>query len=118
MMILQLCAFSLLLAGGQMLFKYAAAAAPALSSLKGFVGLAFVPWFWAALVLYGTATLLWISILQKTPLSMAYPFVALGFVIVPLASWFLFREPLTLGYGVGVALIIGGLGVIAASAGH
>lgn len=110
--ILQLCSFAVLLACGQILFKITATSVPSLASVSGLFSLATNLWFWAALVLYGTATLLWIFILQQVPLSAAYPFVALGFVFVPVASKFLFDEPLNLYYALGVLCIIAGLGII------
>ncbi len=110
--IIQLTAFAFLLACGQITFKKTAMTLPPLASKEGAVALMLCPWFWLALMLYGAATLLWIGILQKVPLSLAYPFVALGFIIVPLASWGLFREPLNWSYAGGVALIIAGLGLI------
>lgn len=110
--LVMLSGFALLLAAGQFMFKFAAQSSPSLSSLQGFVGLALSPWLWIALTLYGTATLLWIFILQRVPLSLAYPFSALGFVIVPVVAWLVFHEPLTLRYGLGVALILGGLFVL------
>lgn len=116
--VIQLCAFAFLLAGGQVLFKMAAVSAPTLNSMTAFLALAGSVWFWAALALYGAGTLLWIYLLQKVPLAHAYPFAALGFVIVPLASWLLFHETLTMAYGLGVLLIVAGLGFIAASAGQ
>ncbi len=111
--ILQLMLFSVLLSCGQMLFKVVASALPAFNSVSWFLTLAVNPWFYLAVLLYGAATLLWISILQHVPLSLAYPFVALGFVIVPLASWVLFKEPLNISYALGVVFIIIGLGMIA-----
>ena len=110
--ITQLICFSMLLASGQVLFKITAGAVPPIASLNGVMALFLNVWFWAALVLYASATLLWIVILQNVPLSQAYPFVALGFVFVPLASWLLFKETLDLYYIGGVALIIAGLGLI------
>ncbi len=110
--IIQLCSFAILLSCGQMLFKLSASSLPSLASVNGIFALFLNLWFWLALVLYGAATLLWIFILQQVPLSLAYPFVALGFVIVPMGSWILFKEPLSLYYIMGVFLIIAGLGVI------
>lgn len=107
-----LTGFALLLAAGQFMFKFAAQNSPNLSSLQGFIGLALSPWLWIALTLYGAATVLWIFILQRIPLSLAYPFSALGFIIVPLGAWLVFHEPLTLRYGLGMALILGGLIVL------
>ena len=64
--------------------------------------------FCAAMTLYAIATLAWIAALRTLPLSHAYIFMALGFVIIPLASHFLFGEPLTLRFALGTALIMGG----------
>ena len=43
-----------------------------------------------SLVIYGFATLLWIYVLKTTPLTKAYPYMALCFVLVPVASVVLF----------------------------
>ena len=110
--IAQLTAFSFMLSTGQMLFKKAAQLPAPLASVPGLTALLTNIWFWLALALYGIATLLWIMILQKAPLSQAYPFAALGFVIIPLASWLLFGETLSLQYAFGIVLIIAGILVI------
>ena len=103
-----LVAFALLLSTGQVLFKKAAT-----TSDEGPFHLALLNgWMVAALFLYAFATGLWVWILRSTPLSIAYPFVSLGFILVPLASHYLFGEQLTIRYTTGVALIIGGLIVI------
>jgi drug/metabolite transporter (DMT)-like permease len=52
-------------------------------------------------------------ILSFTPLSRAYPFLALSFVITPLAGSFFFGERLSAGTIGGLALIMGGLYLIA-----
>lgn len=104
--------FAVMLAAGQLLFKMASTTSDNLRELQGLLSLAGNPWFWIALILYGVATLLWLVILQRVPLSTAYPFVALGFVIVPLGAWALYGEPLALRHLFGTALIIGGLIVI------
>lgn len=114
--IIRLVIFVLLLSAGQVLFKKTALTAQSLTSLPAFTGLLINAWFWSALVLYGAATLLWIMILQKTPLSLAYPFVALGFIIVPVVSWLLFKESVSPLYMAGIALIVAGIGMITLSA--
>ena len=60
-------------------------------------------------VLYVTSTGLWVWALRSVELSKAYPLFALGFVLVPIASAFLFGEALTLKCGIGVALIVAGV---------
>lgn len=46
----------------------------------------------AALVLYFFSTVLWIQVLRTIPLSIAFMFNAFAFVMVPVASFFLFGE--------------------------
>jgi len=117
--IVQLVSFAVLLATGQILFKKTAMGLSAsIASLEGLISLALNMWFWLAMVFYSIATLLWIHILQNVPLSIAYPFNALGFIIVPLAALFLFKEPLNLQFVLGVFLILGGLSIIATSVGR
>ncbi len=60
-------------------------------------------------ILYVTSTGLWVWALRSTEISKAYPFFALGFVLVPLMGAWLFGETLTLRYGIGVILIITGV---------
>ena len=124
MAFIKLVTFAVLLAIGQILFKKAAlvggkgGAAPAdrpegadsLSWIWSFLN----PWMALALVLYAAATVLWVLILRSTPLSFAYPFVALGFVLVPLAGHFLFDERLSTTTVTGCALIVGGVLIVAA----
>ena len=105
-----LLTFALMLAAGQILFKKAALAVGSQSLLTGIVS----GWTFAALTLYAGATLLWISILRTTPLSAAYPFSALGFVVVPLASQWLFGETLQARYLVGALCIVTGIILTAA----
>lgn len=100
-----LIAFAFLLASGQILFKKAALASAGKSLLLGLLNW----WMLVALVVYGVATLLWVAILRTTPLSVAYPFAALGFVIVPVAARVMFSEPLDLRYAAGAALIVIGI---------
>lgn len=98
------------IACGQVLFKVASSAwAPG----SGLYGLAVVPWFWVALVVYGGATLAWLMVLRTVPLSIAYPFFALAFFIVPLLSWQLLGEPVGLRQWIGALLIAAGVWVSA-----
>lgn len=64
-----------------------------------------------ALFFYGGATLLWIYLLRFVPLSRAYMFMSLSFVIVPLTSYFFFDEPLSLHTYLGVGLIVAGVAI-------
>lgn len=67
---------------------------------------------WAAFVVSGAAMLLWISLLRHVPLSRAHAFMALSFFIVPVSSYLVFQEALSIGYVAGLILVLSGLGVI------
>jgi len=101
--------FAILLATGQILFKQVALHLPSATKIELIWTLAKDPYFWAAIITYGIATILWIWILQRFPLSQAYAFNALGFIIVPLAGYFIFGEPLTIRIILGSAIIIAGM---------
>ena len=85
--------FVLLMCIGQILFKKTAIIlSQAHLSLNinrvldTFITLIKIPYFFSALVVYASATLFWLFILQKVPLSIAYPFTALAMVIIVVRS--------------------------------
>jgi drug/metabolite transporter (DMT)-like permease len=71
------------------------------------------PFLILALFIYGLGTIVWIYLLKSVPLSFAYPFMALTFVLVPLLAWYFLGEPLTMRKGLGTLLVMAGLVVIA-----
>lgn len=105
---LSLLAFTFLLAAGQLLFKKVGLELRG-ESAGGIWRLLLSPALYAALVLYGVATLLWIWILSRVPLSRAYPYVALGVVFVPLASLLFFDERVRPAFWLGTGLIVAGI---------
>jgi len=104
-----LIAYPLVLAAGQILFKRTALGVSGLPPLRWLTAMLSTPEFYAACVLYGAATVLWVWVLTRLSLAAAYPFVALSFVVVPLAGWWLFGEAPTLRGWVGIALIVAGV---------
>lgn len=102
------------LAAGQLIFKYVANRISSLSlgELAGHPDVAGI--FVLGLALYGATTVLWVMALRDLPLSRAYIFAALAFVLVPFGAWFIFGEKLTVNYMIGVALIVTGI-VVSAS---
>ena len=89
------------LAAGQLLFKSTAIRVRGLPFAAMVSKIAFVPSFYAACLLYAAATVLWVWILTRLPLSTAYPFVGLSFVMVALAGWCFLGEPPSI-RGVGI----------------
>jgi undecaprenyl phosphate-alpha-L-ara4N flippase subunit ArnE len=110
---LKLFAFAILVAGGQLLFKRTAHDVADVSGMIAILGrILFDPWFIAAMILYLSATFLWIFALREIPLSSAYPFMALAFVLVPAGAVIFYGEQLDVRYFIGLALVIGGMAVI------
>ncbi|GAC1346260.1 MAG: hypothetical protein NVSMB18_27960 [Acetobacteraceae bacterium] len=67
--------------------------------------------FYLSLALYGVATALWIYVLSRVPLTMAYPWMAGAMVIVPLLGMFIFNERVAPIFWVGIAMIAVGLAI-------
>jgi drug/metabolite transporter (DMT)-like permease len=108
-----LTGYALGMALGQILFKLAALRVPAeLIWQRKLAKLLWIPYFWAALAVYVALTVVWVYLLTLVPLSRAYAFVALAFVLVPFAAAALFGEPLTFRYLLGLLAIVAGLVLI------
>jgi drug/metabolite transporter (DMT)-like permease len=109
-----LLAYAAGMAGGQLLFKAAALRYASDAPLgERLLSLVQNVYFLAAIVLYIALTVLWVWILTFTPLSRAYPFVALAFAITPLLAGFVFGEAMTARLMLGIGLILCGLLLVA-----
>ncbi len=98
---------------GQVLFKLAAEHAK-LDEAAGFWAGLFGSWhFYVSVAIYGLLTVVWIWVLTRIPLSRAYPFVVLAFVFTPILAAVFFGETLDARYYASLALIVGGLGLLA-----
>ena len=118
--ILQLVSFTFLMSLGQILFKKTALSISlsmgsnsSLGLIEGIIKALSVPWLYMALCVYALATVFWLYLLQRIPLSLAYPFSAFAMVIVPIVAVLIFGERLTWSYWVGVLFIIIGIFIIA-----
>jgi len=69
----------------------------------------------AGLILYGLCTLSWLIILSRVELSLAYPFVALGFIETSILGYLLFGDNMTAGRFCGTLLVIAGVYLVARS---
>ena len=68
------------------------------------------------LALYGIGALLWLFVLGRAPLSLAYPFVGIGFILTMLAGAFWLNESISVARVVGTLLIAVGCVLVARSA--
>jgi drug/metabolite transporter (DMT)-like permease len=74
------------------------------------------PFFLYGLVAYAASVLSWLFVLRKVPLSIAAPFVALVYVIVPLASRAVFDDRITTRMWTGMLLVALGVTLVAKGA--
>jgi drug/metabolite transporter (DMT)-like permease len=106
-----LAAYAAGMSAGQVLFKLAAIdfAAAGGGLLQRLVGLALNPYFVGAVIFYAGLAVLWVWVLSFTPLSRAYPFVALAFAVTPFIGAALFGEPISARLLLGLVFVLCGL---------
>ncbi|MFN3376098.1 MAG: hypothetical protein ACK40S_06075 [Burkholderiaceae bacterium] len=81
----------------------------------GWADWVFNGWLLAALLLYGVTTLGWVWVLRHAPLSLAYPFMGLAFLLVPLLGQVLLDEAVSMQTLIGGVLILAGVTLAARS---
>lgn len=70
------------------------------------------PRLWIGLFLFGISALFWLVVLSRVPLSVAYPFVGVSYILVVLFSRLILHEHVPLLRWVGVAVVAAGIAVI------
>lgn len=100
-------------AAGQVLLKYAMIKHGAiLITPRGIITLMLEPWLLFAMVIYATALFLWLQVLSSTPLSTAYPILAVTYILVPIFASVFFGEIITKNHLIGISLILAGVAMI------
>lgn len=85
--------------------------------LAGFIGMIVTePLVLLGLACYVLAALTWIAALTRLDLSVAYPFLALNFVLIALSSWLILGETVPLLRWLGILVICAGILLVARSA--
>jgi drug/metabolite transporter (DMT)-like permease len=77
------------------------------------LALATNPWFVGGLCAYAVSVLTWLLVLKRLPLAVAAPFVALVYVLVPLASRSVFDDHISGRMWVGMLLVVVGVTLVA-----
>ncbi len=105
-------------AGGQLLLKHGMNGVAAVVARDGgsvLIRAISAPWVWTGLVVFGISALAWLTTLSKVPLSVAYPFNALGMLTIIGLSALLLHEKVTPTAWVGVGLVACGLVIVVLS---
>ena len=74
-----------------------------------------VPSFWYAMLAYGLSVMVWLVGLSRVPVSQAYPLLSLGYVINIGLAWWLLGEMPNAQRVLGIAIIVGGVVLVARS---
>lgn len=91
---------SLLSCGGQLCQKQAAHQARRAPLLR---------WLLLALALLGLAMLVWLQVLQRLPVSIAYPMLSMNFILVTLAARLIWHEAIDKRHLLGIGLVVAGI---------
>ena len=67
------------------------------------------PWIIGGLVIFGVSAIAWLLTLSRIPLNLAYPFNALGYVVILTASVLVLHERSNVWTWVGTVCVAGGL---------
>ncbi len=74
------------------------------------------PWVLLGLTLYGIGAVAWIAVLARLDLSLAYPLLALNFVLITLSSRLILGETVPTMRWIGMFVICVGIIIVARSA--
>jgi len=70
------------------------------------------PWVLLGLVVFGVSAIAWLTALSRVPLSVAYPFNALGYLVILTASILVLHERANVLTWVGSLLVVAGLLIV------
>jgi drug/metabolite transporter (DMT)-like permease len=73
------------------------------------------PWVLLGLVVFAISALAWLAALSRVPLSVAYPFNALGYLVILTASIVVLHERATILTWAGSLLVVSGLIIVVLS---
>lgn len=73
------------------------------------------PLIWLGVAIWVVESIAWVLVLQRAPISMAYPIMTLTYAAVPLAGVLLLKEKMSRRQMLGAALIFGGVVLVGAS---
>ena len=105
-------------AGGQLMLKHGMQIATNKQKHAGgslVIGAATSPWVWLGLAVFGISAIVWLVVLSRVPLSLAYPFNALGYLVILTASIVLLHERANLFTWAGTTLVVAGLVIVVLS---
>jgi drug/metabolite transporter (DMT)-like permease len=105
-------------ATGQLMLKHGMQLASARAAKSGgslVVSAATSPWILLGLAVFGVSAIAWLAALSRVPLSVAYPFNALGYLVILTASILVLHERANVLTWLGSLLVVSGLMIVVLS---
>lgn len=104
-------------ATGQLMLRHGMKLAAAAASQGGSLAVkaATSPWVLGGLAIFAVASIAWLTTLSRVPLSIAYPFNAIGFIAILAMSALILNEQTNLWTWVGTSFVVVGLIVVVAT---
>jgi len=103
---------------GQLLMKYGMMIIGTFSVkelLVKFLPMIFQPYVFAGIMCFAVSSVFWLVVLSRIDLSLAYPLVSIGYIVVALFSSVFFSENITLIRWIGILTICAGVFLISRS---
>jgi len=97
---------------GQLLFKKGMDVVGEVNLSFSVIKAFFNPYVFLGLVCYGTGTCSWLVVLSRTPVSFAYPWLSIGYIIITIADKFYFHQIIPPLRWVGILLISIGVALL------
>ncbi len=101
----------LLLVAGQTLWKTGIAHHP-IRGISGAFFALFTPYIFSGVVLYGLATVVWIYLISRLPISLLYPIQSLAYVLTAVIAVIFFHEHVSAVRWAGIAVIMIGVALV------
>jgi multidrug transporter EmrE-like cation transporter len=105
-------------ATGQVMLKHGMQVASARASASGsslVITAATSPWVLSGLLVFGVSAIAWLAALSRVPLSVAYPFNAVGYLVILTASIVILHERANLLTWAGSLLVVSGVIIVVLS---
>jgi drug/metabolite transporter (DMT)-like permease len=102
-------------ATGQVLLKHGMTRAAQGNGSSLLVRAATSPWVLVGLAVFALSAVAWLTTLSRVPLSVAYPFNALGYLAILTASTFILDERTNVWTWIGTLCVVGGLVLVVAT---
>lgn len=83
--------------------------------MQTFLSISLNPYIISGFISYGISIILWLWVLSKVDVSLAYPFQALGYIVVTILAWLIFQENVNMTRIIALIFITLGLIILAFS---